>query len=211
MGDLEVGHRSPLAEHVAEQRPQLRNVQRMLAELVHEPADGRLGRDLKGLVEGAVRRLDRQIAIQHQQRLAHRVHDRLGIQAGFLEGVGGDVREGDHDAHDPVVVGSIGQDLPDEPASTSILHFSLIAPRSASTIFASRRRSASVDSEATSPIGRPTAAGVKSKRRMGANRRTRKRVSRKTVVIAAGQQIVEVVVRLLQLEHLVFELGVDGG
>ena len=93
MGDLEVGHRSPLAEHVAEQRPQLRNVQRMLAELVQEPADGRLGRDLKGLVEGPIGRLHGQIAVEHQQRLAHRVDDRLGVQARFLERLGRDVRE----------------------------------------------------------------------------------------------------------------------
>ena len=118
--DLEVGQPPRVGQDLAEQRPQPRNVQLAVAQLVHGPADGRLRRELEGLVEGPVRRLHAQVGVQHQQRFADRVHDGLGVEPRLLERLRGDVRERDHDTLDPVVARAIGQHLPDVPPAVLV-------------------------------------------------------------------------------------------
>ena len=60
--------------------PQRGNVPLPVAQLVDEPVLGLFRRDLERLVESAVRGLrTRKRRVQHQERLAHRVHDVLCV------------------------------------------------------------------------------------------------------------------------------------
>ncbi len=106
--DLDVPAPVLVGEDLAEQRPEARDIQLVVADLVYQPADRGLRREPERLVEGPVRRLHAKLGVQHQQRLAYGVHDGLGIEPRLLKRLGGDVREGDDDPLDPVVVRTIG-------------------------------------------------------------------------------------------------------
>ena len=76
---LEVVEDGALGDDVLEQGPQVGDVPLAVAQLVDEAVLGLLGRDVKGLVEGAVGGADAQGGVEDQQRLAHRIHDVLRV------------------------------------------------------------------------------------------------------------------------------------
>ncbi len=77
MVHLEIIESVILREDFLEQRPQPGNVPLAIAQVVNEPADGFFGRHPKVFIEGAARAAHAQGTVQHQQRLAHRVHGGL--------------------------------------------------------------------------------------------------------------------------------------
>ena len=82
---------------VFEQCPQGGNVPLAVAQLVNETVLGFFGRNLKSLIEGAIRGADAQGGVEHQERFAHRVHDVLGVRFDVLNKrflLHGDVLEG---------------------------------------------------------------------------------------------------------------------
>jgi hypothetical protein len=72
-------------DDVFEQRTQIGNVPLAVAELVDELVLRLFGRDVEGLVEGAVRRMNAQAAVKNQERLTDGVDDILGIRLDLLE------------------------------------------------------------------------------------------------------------------------------
>ena len=83
--ELEVVEDGALGDDVLEQGPQVGDVPLAVAQLVDEAALGLRGRDVERLVEGAVGRPDAQRGVEDQQRLAHRVHDVLGVVLDVLD------------------------------------------------------------------------------------------------------------------------------
>ena len=74
-----------LGNDVLEQRAQSRNVPLPVTQLVDELVLGLFRRDVKGLIKGAVRRVDAQAAVENEERLAHGVDDVLGVRFDLLE------------------------------------------------------------------------------------------------------------------------------
>ena len=70
--DLEVGQTTPVGQNLAQQRAEPRDVQHAVAQLVERAVDGLLRREPEGLVEGAIRRQDAQVGVEHQQRFPDR-------------------------------------------------------------------------------------------------------------------------------------------
>jgi hypothetical protein len=89
-----------------------------VAQIVDHPALGLLAGDVEGPIKRSVCRAHPKVRREHEQRLAHGLHDALGELPGALdlllpELALGDVGEGDHDAIDPVVAGPIRQEAAD--------------------------------------------------------------------------------------------------
>src|SRR6185503_4477033 len=78
--ELEVVEDGARRNDVLEQRAQIRNVPLSVAQLVDEPVLGLFRGNVKGLIEGAIRRVNAQTAVENQQRLANRVDDILRIR-----------------------------------------------------------------------------------------------------------------------------------
>src|SRR5438105_2608359 len=83
--ELEVVEDGALGDDVLQQGPQVGDVPLAVAQLVDQAALGLPGRDVERLVEGAVGGPDAQRGVQDQQRLAHRVHDVLGVGLDGLQ------------------------------------------------------------------------------------------------------------------------------
>src|SRR5271165_623033 len=62
-----------------------RDIPLAVAQLVNQPVLGFFERDLKSLVEGAIRGSDTQRSVKNQERLAHRIHDVLGVRFNRLQ------------------------------------------------------------------------------------------------------------------------------
>ena len=77
---LEVVEDGTRRNDVFEECPQGGNVPLAVAQFVNEVVLRLFGRDLKRLIEGAVGASDAQGGIQHQERLAHRIHDVLRVR-----------------------------------------------------------------------------------------------------------------------------------
>ena len=77
--ELKVVEDGTLGDNVFEQRPQVGDVPLAVAQLVNQAVLGLFGRDVKGLIEGAVGGPDAQGGVEDQQGLAHRVDDVLGV------------------------------------------------------------------------------------------------------------------------------------
>ena len=77
---LKVVEDGALGNDVFEQRPQVGDVPLAVAQLVNQAVLGFFGGDVKGLIESAVGGADAQGGVEHQQRLAHRVDDVLGVR-----------------------------------------------------------------------------------------------------------------------------------
>ena len=83
MLDLEILKRGVLRQYFFQEAPERGNVPLTASQFAEQFAFGLLRRHPKGLIKGAIGRLHAQLRVQHQKRLAHRVHDVLGIGAGF--------------------------------------------------------------------------------------------------------------------------------
>ena len=211
--DFDARERPPVAQDLAQRLGQRRRVLPAVAQLVHEPVYGCVRSQAEGLVEGAVGRLHPQLGVQHQQGFPDRVHDGLGIESGLLERLCSDVRESDHDAIDPVVVRAIGQNLPDVPPAVSTLD--LLADRGlAGKHELGIVQEVGVDAALGEVADRPAHVRGDQVEEPGRDRRepphVEGRVEEDGRDVGAGQQVVQVVVRLLQLCDLVLELRVDG-
>ena len=88
-------------QHLLEQPAQLGDVPLAVAQLVQQPAFGLLARDAEAAVERLARRPHAQLGVEHEQRLAHRRDDALGVLVGALEQL--DVDQHHDHAVDPVV------------------------------------------------------------------------------------------------------------
>ena len=75
--DLVALDRQALGDHRLEQVAQIGDVPLPIAELVERPADGLVATDLEGLEERAAGGHDAEIAVEHEQGLAHGVDDAL--------------------------------------------------------------------------------------------------------------------------------------
>ena len=74
-----------LRERFVEQPAQIRDVPLPVAEVVEQLPLGVAGRDAEQPIEGRVRALHAQPPVEHEQRMAHRVDDRLGEVARLAE------------------------------------------------------------------------------------------------------------------------------
>ncbi len=83
--DLEILKRTGVAPDRLEHRAQLGDVPLTASQLVDEAALRFLGRDAEGLIEGAVRRLDPEIVMEDDDRLAHGRYDALGVGERILD------------------------------------------------------------------------------------------------------------------------------
>ena len=82
--ELKVVEDGAFGDNVLEQRPQVGDVPLAVAQLVNQAVLGFFGRNVKGLIEGAVGGPDAQGGVEDQQRLAHRVHDVQGVVLNIL-------------------------------------------------------------------------------------------------------------------------------
>ena len=112
--DLVILDRSGLGADPIEEAAQPRNFRVAIVGQPHHLADGFLGVEREILVEGPVGGNDPQFLVEHDQRLADRVDDAVGIGARRPDlALGrlylGDVGEGDDHPVDPVVLGAVGR------------------------------------------------------------------------------------------------------
>ena len=82
---LEIVEDGTLGNHVFEQRPQVGDVPLAVAQLVNEAVLGFFGRDVKGLIEGAVGGSHAQGGVEDQKGLAHRIDDVQGVVLNIFD------------------------------------------------------------------------------------------------------------------------------
>ena len=117
MLDQEIGYLIVLRPDIFQQPAQLRNVPLSVAEFEDQLALGRIAGYVEGLVERPIGRTNPQVGVEHQKRMADRLHDGLrerprGVHRIFRALSLGDVDEGDDHPLDPVIAGPVGQDAP---------------------------------------------------------------------------------------------------
>src|SRR5690349_11953214 len=114
MLDLKVDNRLAFGEDLLQNPSQFGNVPLTIAELVNQAAGGLLPTNLELLIKGSIGRSDTKVPAQDKQRLADSFHHGLGIDARFVDLVGGvlavcDVGKGYNHARDMVVACAIGK------------------------------------------------------------------------------------------------------
>ena len=129
--DLVLLDRVVAGEDIFQKCPQRGNVPLSAPQVVEEPVQRLLGLDLERLIEGPIRRLHPQVVGEDEERLPHRIHDALGVLAGFLEAHLGalglvDVSQNRHGAVDLVLGGPVGADAEHVPAAVSVAYLALL-------------------------------------------------------------------------------------